>query len=190
MTVIASRNEINRAIPGQSWAPLAGQSWKLVDRIALKFGRALDAVPETFSPTSVTVFVGPNNSGKSKILREIYRYCSNGQRDAGDVILETLEFETLSLEDANDRIQRITLPRRVGETLNPDHLIVGKRGTRNQVPRDRLLHALQNANTDSRHFCPWYLAFNTLLLDGSSRINLVNEQTAGDLQHEPHSSFQ
>jgi ABC-type cobalamin/Fe3+-siderophores transport system ATPase subunit len=162
----------------------------VIRTIALKFGRAPGAVPETFSPTSVTVFVGPNNSGKSKVIREIHRYCSSGQRDAGDVILETLEFENLSAEEATDRIHRYTLPRRPGEALNPDHVIIGKRGHRNQIPRDRLLHALQNATSDARHFCPWYLSFNTLLLDGSSRISLIGEQPAGDLQLEPHSSFQ
>jgi len=37
---------------------------------------------------------------------------------------------------------------------------------------------------------PWYLAFNTLILDGKNRINLINQQAAGDLQHDPQLSFQ
>ena len=39
-------------------------------------------------------------------------------------------------------------------------------------------------------FCSWYLAYNTLILDGRGRIGLINEQNAGDLQQTPQTSFQ
>lgn len=162
----------------------------MIKNISLKFGRVPGADTESFQTTPITVFVGPNNSGKSKVLREINRYCSNGQRESSDVIIERIEFENFSDESADERIQRVTLPRKIGEALNPDHVIIGKRGTRNQVQRDRLLQALQDPNGQSRNFCPWYLAFNTLILDGKNRINLINQQSAGDLQHDPQSSFQ
>jgi ABC-type cobalamin/Fe3+-siderophores transport system ATPase subunit len=162
----------------------------MIKNITLKFGRVPGAEAESFQTTPITVFVGPNNSGKSKVLREINRYCSNGQRDIGDVIIGRIEFENFSAEGAVDRIQQVTLPRKAGEALNPDHVIIGKKGTRHNVPRDRLIQALQDPNTQARYFCPWYLAFNTLILDGTSRINLIKEQPAGDLQQDPHSSFQ
>src|SRR5262245_9207427 len=132
----------------------------MITSVALRFGRIPGADPERISTTPVTVFVGPNNSGKSQVLREIHRYCSSGNRDAADVILQGLEFQTFSPEGADERVQRVTLRQRHGESLNPDHVIVGKRGTRNQVPRDRLLGALQDPNRDPRHFCSWYLSFN------------------------------
>jgi ABC-type cobalamin/Fe3+-siderophores transport system ATPase subunit len=162
----------------------------VIASLTLKCGRAPGVAAERIVTTPITVFVGPNNSGKSKVLREIHRYCTTGQRDAGDVLVESIEFENCTPEEAERRVQRVTLPRRVGEALNPDSVIVGKRGVRNQVDRNRLLACIQNANTDARHFCPWYLSFNTLILDGQSRINLVGEQQAGDLQQEPQSSFQ
>jgi ABC-type cobalamin/Fe3+-siderophores transport system ATPase subunit len=162
----------------------------MIDSIALRFGRIPAADPETIRTTPVTVFVGPNNSGKSQVLREIHRYCSSGQRDAGDVIIQRVEFQAFTPDDAAERIQRVTLPRRPAEALNPDHVIIGKRGTRHQVPRDHLLRALQDPNAQARHFCPWYLSFNTMMLDGRSRIDLVNQQPAGDLVQEPQSSFQ
>ncbi|MCF2147643.1 ATP-binding protein [Desmonostoc muscorum LEGE 12446] len=61
---------------------------------------------------------------------------------------------------------------------------------RNQVHRQNLLNALQNPNTQVSLFCQWYLSFNTLLLDGKSRISLIGQQSAGDLQQPPHTSFQ
>jgi ABC-type cobalamin/Fe3+-siderophores transport system ATPase subunit len=139
---------------------------------------------------AVTVFVGPNNSGKSQILREIHQYCSTGQRDAGNVIVQALDFQAFTPEGAAEQIKRVTLPQRPGESLHLEQVIVGKRGVRQQVPRDRLAEALQDPNTHSRQFCPWYLSFNTMMLDGRSRIDLVNQQPAGDLAHEPNSSFQ
>jgi hypothetical protein len=78
----------------------------------------------------------------------------------------------------------------MGEALLPNHIIVGKRGTRNQVDRQNLLNVLQNTNGQVNLFCQWYLAFNTLLLDGRSRINLIAQQGAGDLQQPPYTSFQ
>lgn len=44
----------------------------MITRLKLAFGSNLKAQPLTFSPGPVTVFVGPNNAGKSLILREIY----------------------------------------------------------------------------------------------------------------------
>jgi hypothetical protein len=41
-----------------------------------------------------------------------------------------------------------------------------------------------------RAFCTWYLVHKILNLDGRSRINLVNDQNAGDLQHHPESTLQ
>jgi predicted ATP-binding protein involved in virulence len=45
----------------------------MIDRIGLRFGR-LGAEPLEFDPGALTVFVGPNNSGKSLVLREINDY--------------------------------------------------------------------------------------------------------------------
>ncbi len=162
----------------------------MISHLTLKFGRAPGIAAERIPTTPITVFVGPNNSGKSRILREINGFCSSGQRDPNDLLLESLEFTGCSQEEAAARVQRVTLPRRPNETVHPDHVIVGKRGVRHQVQRARLTEAIQNANTDARHYCPWYLSFNTLILDGQSRINLVGAQPAGDLQQEAHSSFQ
>ena len=162
----------------------------MISSIALKFGRVPGAEPEVVNTTPVTVFVGPNNSGKSQVLREIHKYCSSGHRDMADVIVQRIEFHAMDRDTATDRISRVTLSPRPGENLDPEHVLIGKKGARNQVPRERLIAAMVDPNGQAPHFCPWYLAFNTLMLDGRSRINLINEQDAGDLQLEPQSSFQ
>ncbi|MEQ9618497.1 MAG: AAA family ATPase [Deltaproteobacteria bacterium] len=161
----------------------------MIKSIRLKFGRALGLPAEVISTTPVTVFVGPNNSGKSKVLDEINQFCRNGQKNNLNLILDQIEFESFSEQVAEIKIKNNLLTPKLGESVYSDHIIIGKKGVRNQVNKKQLLEAFANPNARSQQFCPWYLAFNTLILDGKNRINLINEQEAGDLQH-PQTSFQ
>ena len=162
----------------------------MIKGIKLKFGKAPGAVAESIHATPVTVFVGPNNSGKSKVLSEIHRYCSQGQRNTTDVILENIEFEIFSRELAEQKIHHVTLKPHHNEALLPDPVIVGKRGSRTQLNINNLIQAFENTNSQPAQFCQWYLQYNTLILDGQNRIGLINQQGAGDLQQPPNSSFQ
>ena len=162
----------------------------MIKNLSLKFGRALGLPPETIHTNPVTVFVGPNNSGKSKILAEIHQYCINGQRNISNVIVEQVGFETFSRESAEELIKHVTLRPIPNEPLQPDHIIVGKREHRNHVPKEQLVGSFLNPDAQANYFCSWYLAYNTLILDGRSRISLINDQHAGDLQQAPQTSFQ
>lgn len=162
----------------------------MIKTIKLKFGRGVGSAPEEITTTPVTVFVGPNNSGKSKALAEINYYCSQGKGNTTDVILDSIEFDTFTTEIAEEKIKNVTLQPSLNEYLLPEHIIVGKRGIRNKVDKQALLNAFQNTNSQSSAFCQWYLASNTLILGGQSRIGLIGEQNVGDLQLPPQTSFQ
>lgn len=162
----------------------------MIKNITLKFGRLPELPPISIDVTPVTVFVGPNNSGKSKVLSEIHRFCTSGQRNATDVVLDQVEFHEFSPETAAERIAHVTLRPHATEAVQPNHIIVGKKGQRLHLPEAELLTVLTNVNGRVLHFCQWYLAYNTLILDGKSRINLINQQQAGDLQNPPATSFQ
>src|SRR5437868_13344711 len=120
----------------------------MIKTIRLKCGKATGAPCETIDVSPVTVFVGPNYSGKSKVLQELQRFVTSGQVSTTDVILDTVEFQSLPADVAEQRINAVTLKPHVGETVNPHHVFVGKRGTRHQVPRDRLLNALVNPSQE------------------------------------------
>jgi AAA domain, putative AbiEii toxin, Type IV TA system len=162
----------------------------MIRNIRLKFGRASGIPADQIQTTPITVFVGPNNSGKSKVLQELHTQCSNGHRNMANVILEQIEFEPLSHERAEERINRVTLTPNFGEAIQPNHVFVGKKGIRHHLPRPQLVGALENPNANPAQFVQWYLSYNTLKLDGQNRISLVNQQGAGDLQQPPHTSFQ
>lgn len=162
----------------------------MIKTLTLRFGKAPLLSPQTIDATPVTVFVGPNHSGKSKILQEIFRYIASGQRSTNDVILDSITFEPLTRTVAEDRIAAVTLKPHFAETVLLDHVLVGRKSVRNSVPREGLMQALMDPNNRTQHLCAWYLTFNTLILDGKSRIGLVQEQSAGDLQGPPQTSFQ
>lgn len=162
----------------------------MIKTLSLKFGRAPGLAPETIHPTPVTVFVGPNNSGKSKILAEIYEYCTQGRRNVSNVIVERIGFKSFSKESTEERIKHVTLPANTNDRLESGNLIVGKRGTRRQVRREDFVTSFLDPDAHARVFCRDYLSYNTLMLDGVSRISLINDQEGGDLQQDPLTSFQ
>ncbi|MBW8311126.1 MAG: ATP-binding protein [Rhizobium sp.] len=162
----------------------------MISSFQLKFGRTPGAAGEVIAATPVTVFVGPNNSGKSRVLREVERYCRTGQKDANDVLLAELTFSGVSAEHATKSIERIRQPPHQGEAQQLDYIFVGSKYGRQQVPVESLRQFLQDPTTNVTAFCQWYLKHLTLMLDGRSRIGLVGQQEAGDLQKPPMSSFQ
>src|SRR5215831_8795820 len=116
----------------------------MISNIRLKFGRGLDLSAETIPTKTVTVFVGPNNSGKSKVLSEIEQCCRAGQRNTTSVILEGLTFSGLTPEKAERAIEHIRQPLNPGELVTDGNIIVGGRGGRQQVSLQNLTQYLQD----------------------------------------------
>lgn len=162
----------------------------MIKTIKLKFGRAPNLPPAEIDTTPITVFVGPNNSGKSKVLSEIHSYCMNGQINLMDVILSEIRFDSFNHESATEKIKKVTLQPHSSDGLMPNNIIIGKGGRRQQINEQQLINVLNDTNSQISAFCQWYLTFHTLILDGRNRINLINQQSAGDLQQPPHTSFQ
>lgn len=162
----------------------------MISSLQLKFGRAPGSTGESITTTPITVFVGPNNSGKSRVLREIERYCRTGANAADDMLLSTLSFVGLPAEQAEKSIARLRQPPNPGESQHVDHIIVGSKYGRGQVETATLKRYVMTPAASVTGFCQWYLKHLTLMLDGKSRIGLVAQQSAGDLQRPAESSFQ
>jgi AAA domain, putative AbiEii toxin, Type IV TA system len=162
----------------------------MISKFRLKFGRAPGSSGEEIQATQVTIFVGPNNSGKSKVLTEIEHFCRNGLNAANASILADITFDGCTLEKAISAVDKLKQLPNPGELLQLDHVIIGSKAGRVQAPILALTNCIQNPNANLNQFCQWFLNHSTLILDGRNRINLVNNQSAGDLQHAPQSSFQ
>lgn len=162
----------------------------MITNLILRAGRTSNADGEAFSPTPMTVFVGPNNSGKSKLLREIEQFSGNGPQ-LGQQVLEALQFAPFSAEEAARTLEEASLPPLLDEMVSVGKIIIGNsRIGRIQIERDQLLRAMQNPQGNLEIFCAWFARLQTLILDGNNRMNLVNDQTGGDLQLSPQNSLQ
>ncbi|MCU4417382.1 ATP-dependent nuclease [Acinetobacter bereziniae] len=162
----------------------------MIKDIKLKFGRALGLEKTIVDALPITVFVGPNNSGKSQILREIYQYCISGMQNSNNKIIDNIQFIGISKDEIENAIRKVQQEPHINEFINPDHILVGRNGERNQVHLPSYKHVLINPSEATNQFCTTYLKYKTLTLDGYNRIDLVNAQGAGNLQDPPHLSFQ
>ena len=162
----------------------------MISTLCLKFGRVPGLPATQIEATPITIFVGPNNSGKSKLLTEIVQYCRTGQKNTSMVILEDLTFYGFGTNKAQEAVDNIKQKPRPGEIVNVGNIFVGSSHGRQQIPLIDLIQIIQNPASNIRLFCQWFLTHSTLMLDGRNRINLVNQQPAGDLQHDPQTSFQ
>jgi hypothetical protein len=160
----------------------------MISRLKLKFGSSSTKPALETDTTPITVFVGPNNSGKSKVLIELEVFCKNGTIKTTDVILNQLEFKQLA--DPETEINNHTLTPRHNESIEPGKILFGKNTTRHQLNRQQLLSFFSNVAGHKNQYCVYYVAFNTIRIDGGSRINLINEQDAGDLLGHPQNSLQ
>jgi ABC-type cobalamin/Fe3+-siderophores transport system ATPase subunit len=162
----------------------------MIKTFKLKFGRAKGIEPETITAAPVTVFVGPNNSGKSKILSEIYQYCQTGSKYENFVLLEELTFIETPDEKISETIDHVKQVPGHADALQMGHILVGNASSRRQVNPDQLKMWLTSPTTNLSAFAQYFLQFATLILGGSNRINLVVTQPGGDLQQSAQSSFQ
>jgi predicted ATPase len=162
----------------------------MIDKIKLKSGSSQGQPNLEIDLTPITIFVGPNNSGKSRILIELENYCRKTHGQANDLILESLIFSQFTKEEIEDEISKIEQTPTIGESINPGHIIIGKvnpqsnQASRFQVNKTGLINEAQNPNQVQGHYAP-FLNIYTLRLDGTNRLTLLQEQPAGDLQNTP-----
>lgn len=136
----------------------------------------------------VTIFVGPNNGGKSRALMEIEGWVTRHTPPEGQVI-DNLVFEPWTLPTFKEELAKIEIEPALSETVHPDHVLVSKlkpqdnTGARLQIHLPSLENEAQNPNVPHRHYYSSFLSLFTLRLDGKNRLALTEQQSAGDLQH-------
>jgi ABC-type cobalamin/Fe3+-siderophores transport system ATPase subunit len=162
----------------------------MLDQVTLKFGAAAGRSALVIRVTPVTVFVGPNNAGKSRVLIELENYCRRTYGQPTDLLLESVQFTPYSREEIEAELQKIEQTPNQGDVIAPQHVIIGKldpqtnQPVRRQVHKEVLIAEAQNPTVRQGQY-EHFLGLYTLRLDGTNRLNLLNEQEAGDLQTTP-----
>jgi energy-coupling factor transporter ATP-binding protein EcfA2 len=159
----------------------------MIESITFQFGTGAGRPKLTMPAAAVTVFVGPNNGGKSQALVEIERYCRNPQNQIAQLVIDSINFSSISQQRMEAELARIEVAPLPGETVYSDHIVVSKpnpqggHAPRLQFVKQRLIAEAQNPGRGTYGFGQ-FLGIYTLRLDGQSRLALVGDQPAGDLQ--------
>jgi len=162
----------------------------MIESLSLKLGPAPgEPVISLLNHPAITVFVGPNNSGKSKVLQEIYAACAQGSRN--NVILDDIEFDALSPEAAQAALDAILSKPRLGENPASTNVMVQIGPWRAQIHAPYYLQARMTPNAkDHRrsHFSEYFVQHFCVNLNGANRMALVQPQQKGDLK-QPSTTF-
>lgn len=158
----------------------------MLKNITMRAGSAQGQPPLQIELSALTVFVGPNNSGKSRTLVEVEHWARSSKRLTGQLVaaVEFVPWTRDGIEAAVAELEVTPLP---NETHRADHVYLSKlnpqsnSAQRVQIPKAILLSEAQNPNA-GRTTYGTFLSMFTLKLDGTNRLALVQEQEAGDLQ--------
>lgn len=162
----------------------------MLTHITFKAGASPGSAGLTFPLTPVTVFVGPNNSGKSRALIEIEQWLTHPSPPSCHVIAN-LQFQPWEEGAFRTALERIVASPHPGEANIPDHVLIEQlrpqdnASVRFQLNRKNLVAEAVNPNGPHRSQYCNYLSLYTLRLDGRSRLSLIDEKPLGDLLRTP-----
>jgi len=145
-------------------------------------GRTPGGQSQNLELTSLTVFVGPNNSGKSLALREIGKFITEPNNHTPRKITGNFKFAALTPEQAKevqDKFEREPPP---NQPSHPENMYLAHRGGAQGIGKQHFLHTLQHPEAQSLQFRQLYLSSYTTTLGGENRIALTNPQQAGSFQ--------
>jgi predicted ATPase len=156
----------------------------MLESLSLKFTEL--AEPLRVPAQGVTVFVGPNNSGKSLVLREIEQEISSHPSTATKLI-EDFEIEWFSEEQLDDDIKNLN--KKAPPDSSPEFVHVGRfepsgafAGGLAQLDQ---LRAFVRHHTNKRWVTSQFLRYFLIRLTGRTRFDLTNDQPRGDLLGQP-----
>jgi ABC-type cobalamin/Fe3+-siderophores transport system ATPase subunit len=154
----------------------------MLENIAIKFGAKSGSPPLTLDLVpSITVFVGPNNSGKSALLGELFRHFSSAEDLAHTKILASAKFSSLNPPDIDQLIESIKRPSELDEHVSSGNIPVSVNGSMIQISNPSFINALSNPANDINSFCHYYLKYFILNMTGAVRLGLLQNSAMGAL---------
>lgn len=159
------------------------QNSRMIKDLKLKIGSQPETNGLFIETTPVTIFVGPNNSGKSKMLTEIQEFCRSGRVNHTFNLIDDISFNPIQDEKIPSIIASNIQEPRDRDRISPGYILFGK--TRSQLQSNQPNQFLSNPNSHKAEFCVYYLNDKTLKLDALNRISLIGEKPLGDMQNAP-----
>lgn len=151
----------------------------MLESITLKF---TEPTKRLVVPTQgVTVFVGPNNSGKSLVLKEVEQYFQHHEKFPTKIV-EDVKVIWPTEEQANKDIAALS-QKHPHNSEDRFYLVrFNPAGEHESVEhhKSNLISHLKNQQ-DYRWIASQFYRFFTIRLDGRTRFNLANDRKQGDL---------
>jgi len=161
----------------------------MLSSIKLKFGSSANQPAlEIATLPSVTIFVGPNNSGKSQALREIRNFLTSGGNSGGHIV-DNINFSAFKQIEAQQIMESMAVRSSIGGNLKQDRVDI-RVNEEDIFPIDRndFIDILSDPNSKKDQFSRFYGRSQFLSMDATSRIQLINPQERGDHKR-PQSVF-
>lgn len=161
----------------------------MLSRLKFAGGATPGAEGLEVTPSTVIVFVGPNNSGKSLALREIEAWCIGG--DEVRSVVEEIEFNLpVDADEAATLLGIFEMAPPAGHSPAEEHIFVGQHTFRAEEPFVRQqVHVSSVRQAAAAHninaLRQTLLRFYTVRLDGRTRFALAEPKPSGDLQDAP-----
>lgn len=164
----------------------------MIKNLQLRFGSNPTAAPLNFDPGSVTVFVGPNNSGKSLILREVETFTkSTPHNRAATHIISNIELEAITIDDIKKFVNEHN-PQLNIDNLDAEYTIniyrenisisnnMGRSSVGLQVKDLASGSAVKNETVKEA-----FIGSSLIRIDGSRRLEITRPANRGDMKRPP-----
>lgn len=154
--------------------------------ITLKF---TECDPLVIPAEGVTIFVGPNNSGKSLVLKELETLTAKEEAPATKLVSD-FEIAWSSEEQFTRDLEKLTA---IAPTETPLEQVYLSRflpnGKLQAQPMNRDSLRGQFRERQKRWFACYFLRFFQIQLDGRTRFDLTNDRESGDLVGFPQNTL-
>lgn len=158
----------------------------MIEKVDFQFGSSENAGKLSLTPGPMTVFVGPNHSGKSLCLSEIGEFTTGG---SGEVI-ENIEIGKVEYNHLWGHVEAEDNEKEMSEVEEGDRVrirntnLVGS-GIGNEQFRGTYGHFSRSIEERDNRLRNVAIRALTLWLDGEKRLNLVNQKGLGSVREPP-----
>lgn len=157
----------------------------MLQSITLNFTENAD--PVVLPAQGITIFVGPNNSGKSLVLRELEVALSSNPKPSGLKILSDFEIEWSTEEDVKRDLEALEKKKPLGTPEGYAYIGRFHPGGSFEASNIHLQSLLDfvKAKSNKNWIASQYLRYFIARLDGRTRFDLTNDHSMGDLLGTP-----
>lgn len=161
----------------------------MIKNIKLHFGESQLSEPLSLDVGPVNIFVGPNNSGKSLLLKEIEQLCKGPEPDRK--IISEIEINKYDKETILKMIKAKETDKPEGNSHHDDHIFVNRVNVLNsgnnisQVSLPEIINYVEGENQNFAYFAENFLSLYTVRLDGKTRFTLTEPRPSGNLTKAP-----